>query len=122
MEVKWHGGHGYSLKRHHGGVNERDIVDGVRDEPGLVVQGFCVADVVADADAPRQEQDLADGQTVVPPVVRALFKYKSVLVDDLQNRENEVENVEVNQIREIPARGPNVDGTRSLSELISPGL
>jgi hypothetical protein len=49
----------HSLEGDHGDVDRRDVVDGVGDEARLIVQGLCVAHVVAHPDAPGQEQHLA---------------------------------------------------------------
>lgn len=71
------------LKCDHQHVDQRYVVDGVRDHASLIVQRLRIPHIVADADAPAEEQCLANRHTVVPPVVRALHKLKTMFVLDL---------------------------------------
>jgi len=63
------------LECHHGDVDEGNVVYGVRDEPRLVVQTLSVPHIITHPDSPGQEEYFSDGQTVIPPIVRALLEF-----------------------------------------------
>lgn len=71
------------LKSHHSNIHNGYIIDGVGDQASLVVEAFRIANVVADAYAPGKEKDLSYGQTVIPPIVRALLELEMILIVDL---------------------------------------
>lgn len=77
------------LKNHHGDIHNGNIIDGIRYQTGLIIKTLRIAHIVANSYAPGQEEDLADGQTVIPPVVRALLELKLILIVDLDWRYRE---------------------------------
>lgn len=78
------------LKRHHGDINNGNIIDGIRYQTGFIIKTLRIAHVVADSYAPGQEEDLANGQAVIPPVVRALLEFQLILIVNLPDIENKL--------------------------------
>lgn len=68
------------LKRNHRNVHQRNVVDRIRNHARLIVQRLRVPHIITHANAPRQEQHLANRQTVIPPIVRAQHKLQPMIV------------------------------------------
>lgn len=78
------------LKRHHGDIHNGNVIDGIRYQTGLIIKTLRIAHIIADSYAPGQKEDLANGQAVIPPIVRALLELQLILIVDLWDIENKL--------------------------------
>lgn len=79
----------HSLYGSHRYIDNGNVVDGVGYQTSLVVQWFGITDIVTDAYTPGQEDHLTDGQTMIPPVVRALLESQTMLISYLEREGGE---------------------------------
>lgn len=64
----------YSLYGSHSYIYNSNIINGKGDQSSLIVQGLGITYIIADTYSPGQEDDFTNGQTMIPPIVRTLFK------------------------------------------------